>query len=183
MADLNLTALDELIRARTVLHGGARGAPIKLTDGSREGSAINKACVVIISAALQAFVEDVYVAASHRAFGRVLPADEMKRYKKTWDRWGNPSDDNIVNLFRRLGVDDVFDGLGWQKQNTSALKLNFKKLNEVRNDIAHGTPLMFGGNPFSLTKSQVMRWRGVFFQFGQRFEAHALSKVRPAAAP
>ena len=108
---LSLTLVDELIAARRNLHGGDRGAPRRLEDGSHEGRALNQACVVMLSASLQAFVGDVFLACSEKAFGRELQNDERNAYISTWSRWGNPSDKNIIVLFRRLGVHDVFDEL------------------------------------------------------------------------
>jgi hypothetical protein len=54
MVELNLTYVDELISVRQVLHGGNRGAPKKVEDGSREGASINRSCIVMMSALLQA---------------------------------------------------------------------------------------------------------------------------------
>lgn len=111
---LSLTLVDELIAARRNLHGGARGAPRRLVDGNHEGRALNRACVVMLSSTMQAYVGDVFIECSEKAFGRVLTDAEHKAYSKTWSRWGNPSDENIIGLFRRLGIHDVFDGLSWQ---------------------------------------------------------------------
>lgn len=119
---ISLIYVDELIEAREKLHGGGAGAPQRLVDGQYEGSALNRACVVMLSSALQAFVSDVFIACSQKAFGRELKAREEKAYNATWDRWGNPSDKNIVALFQRLGVIDVLDGLSWQRQPTDTLK-------------------------------------------------------------
>ncbi len=119
---ISLIYVDELIEAREKLHGGGAGAPQRLVDGQYEGSALNRACVVMLSSALQAFVSDVFIACSQKAFGRELKAREEKAYNATWNRWGNPSDKNIVALFQRLGVIDVLDGLSWQRQSTDTLK-------------------------------------------------------------
>lgn len=58
---LSLALVDELIDARKNLHGGNAGAPRNLVDGQREGSALNRACVVMLSSALQAYVGDVFL--------------------------------------------------------------------------------------------------------------------------
>ena len=121
---MNLTSIDELIRARKELHGGRLGAPVTLDDGSREGAAINRACVVLLSATLQAYVSDVFISCSFKAFGYELQGQALKNYCATWSRWGNASSENIVRLFRRLGVDDIFTGLSWRGQATTTLKRN-----------------------------------------------------------
>lgn len=175
---LSLALVDELISARKNLHGGSPGAPRRLEDGSHEGKALNRACVVMLSSSLQAFVGDVFLASSEKAFGRQLNADERKAYKETWSRWGNPSDDNIIALFRRLGVHDVFEGLSWQRQSTGTLKSNFDKINQVRNRIAHGQEITVNGDPYPLRLNDITRWRNIAENFGDRFERHALNKIR-----
>lgn len=175
---LSLTLINELTAARKTLHGGNVGAPRRLVDGNHEGAALNRACVVMLSSALQAFVGDVFLACSQKAFGRVLTAAEVKTYNATWNRWGNPSDTNITALFLRLGVTDVFDGLSWQGQSTKALKANLDVINQVRNKIAHGQPIQVNGSPYPLRLSGITRWRNIAEQFGNRFETHALAKIR-----
>ncbi|WP_146188901.1 hypothetical protein [Albidovulum aquaemixtae] len=178
MADLSLQAFDEVINARRTLHGGNRGAPVKLADGSREGIALNNACVVMLSSALQSFVEEVFLDCSFKAFGRVLVEPELRNYRATWSRWGNPSPSNIVSLFRRLGVDDVFEGLSWQKQAAGTLKSTLDTINQVRNCIAHGSALTVNRQPYSLQLNNITRWRNTAEQFGKRFQAHAEAKIR-----
>ncbi|WP_321499297.1 hypothetical protein [Breoghania sp.] len=174
---LSLALVEELISARRNLHGGDRGAPRRLEDGNHEGRALNRACVVMLTSAMQAYVGEVFVACSEKAFGRVLTPDERKNYDSTWSRWGNPSDKNIINLFRRLGINDVFDGLSWQGQSTPTLKKNLDKMNQVRNCIAHGSVIAIDGAAFSLTLSWINRWKKVSESFGSRFEGHALGKI------
>jgi hypothetical protein len=175
---LSLTALDEVINARISLHGGGRGAPAKLGDGSREGLALNKACVVLLSAALQSYVEDVFLICSFKAFGRTLIDDELKNYQATWSRWGNPNPGNITTLFRRLGVDDILAGLSWQKQSTAQVKNTLDAINQVRNCIAHGSDIKVNKKDFPLHLAHIRRWRNSCEQFGARFDDHAASKIK-----
>ncbi len=175
---INLTALNEVIAARKDLHGGTVGAPVKLEDGSKQGLALNKACVVLLSSTLQAFVEEVFLDCSNKAFGKNLAGDELKNYRATWSRWGNPSDKNITALFRRLGVDDVFTGLSWQGQGTPALKKNLDRINQVRNKIAHGSAITVDGSPFPLHLYQIEKWRNIADTFGGKFPGHAMDKIK-----
>jgi|GEM_PF-1581375 hypothetical protein len=174
MANISLNALNEVIDARKNLHGGTVGAPITLVDGVRQGDALNRACVVLLSATLQGYVEEVFMECSEHAFGEYTE-DEAKRYRNTWSRWGNPSPSNITNLFRRIGIDDVFDGLSWQGQGTEALKKNLDELNQVRNRIAHVVPIAVNGRPFALTLAKIIRWRNVSERFGVKFKDIAFS--------
>ena len=80
---LSLVLVDELIAARRNLHGGNPGAPRRLDDRSHEGRALNRACVVMLSSSLQAFVGEVFLACSEKAFGRKLNGNERKDYIAT----------------------------------------------------------------------------------------------------
>ncbi|MEM1396279.1 MAG: hypothetical protein AAGH38_02380 [Pseudomonadota bacterium] len=95
----------------------------------------------------------------------------------TWSRWGNPSGDNIIKLFQRLGIHDVFDGLSWQGQASQTLKSNLDTINQVRNRIAHGQPITVDGEPYALRLSGIVRWRNIAEQFGQGFGPHALAMI------
>jgi hypothetical protein len=139
---LNLAAVDELIKLRQAQHGGSRGAP-PIVGGIRVGAAVNKSCILMLSALLQGYVEDVFVQVSRRKFKTTLKTDDdLKIYRRTLFRWGNPSSENVTSLFRRLGIIDVFDGLSWQKMTATNIKSKLDKINELRNKIAHGQPLL-----------------------------------------
>lgn len=173
---LNLHYVDEIISVRQQLHGGGRGAPPIVAHRIRAGASLNRSCIVMLSALLQSFVEDVFESEARHAFPRLNTDPRWKLYWKQVQRWGNPSDDNIVNLFLRLGIPDVFDGLSWQGITTLKIKQNLRLLNEVRNDIAHGHEhLSFNGQPYSLTLAEVRRLRDFAENFGARFEAHVQS--------
>lgn len=60
---INLGPVDELIRVRQQQHGGNPGAP-PIVGGARVGAALNKSCVLMLSALLQGYVEDVFIFAS-----------------------------------------------------------------------------------------------------------------------
>jgi hypothetical protein len=130
-----------------------------------------------LSAALQGFVEDVFEEASERKLGTMTPGASAK-YKKTWDRWGNPSDQNIIRLFQRLGVEDVFDGVSWQGQGTAALKSNLNHINQVRNRIAHNLPIKIDGKSVEVGYLKVYNWVKISKSFGTNFSAH-VRKVIP----
>lgn len=176
LATLSLTAVDELIAARKGLHGGAQGAPRVLRDGSREGRAINQACVLMLSATLQSYVEDVFIECSEKAFSRQLQSSDLEKFRNSWKMWGNPSADNVTSLFNRLGVADVFEGLSWQRQSTQSLKTNLNTINQVRNRIAHAQEIRVDNRPYALRLSGITRWRNTIEQFGKRFSKHALAK-------
>ena len=137
---IDLNPVDELIRVRQQQHGGNPGAP-PVVGGARVGAAINKSAVLMLSALLQGYVEDVFLYSSKRLFSNLRTDDNVKIYRTTFFRWGNPSSPNITNLFRRLGIIDVFDGISWQRTATGTIKAKLDEINEMRNKIAHGKPL------------------------------------------
>ncbi len=169
---LNLQPVKELVDVRRMQHGGSPGAP-PVKDGSREGAALNKSCVMMLSAVLQAHIEDVFLVVSRRLFKTLKGDDVIERYTNSYYRWGNPDANNIRNLFRRLGIDNVFEGLSWQKATTENIKEKLVKINETRNRIAHGKD----SDP-ALTLSMIDNWCNFVDNFGSRFAAHVMTKVK-----
>lgn len=173
MITIDLHYVDELILVREQQHGGERGAP-QIQDGHRIGTSINRSCIVMLSALLQAYVEEVFQDAARR----VLPAlrNDPAVFERYWNQvrnWGNPSDQNIINLFMRLGAPDIFDGLSWQRTPTAAVKRNLGQLNQIRNRIAHGAAqLTLDGRPYSLSLAAVKSFRNHVASFGGRFSDH-----------
>ena len=168
---LNLKPLDELISVRVAQHGGAKGAP-KKQAGVRQGAAVNQSCITMMSALLQGYVEEVFFYASSRLFKTLHGDDVIKRYKDTYYRWGNPNPDNMKRLFRRLGIDNVFDGLSWQKCSTDTITTKLDEINWARNRIAHGQKM-----DSEVTLAQVRNLRDFVEQFGKRFAAHVRKKL------
>jgi hypothetical protein len=173
MAQIDLHYVDELIAVRQKQHGGGPGAPLIL-GGHRVGASINRSCVVMLSALLQSYVEEVFQDAAKRAFP-ALAADQpaFDQYWKQMKSWGNPSDQNIKNLFIKLGIPDVFVGLSWQRTPTTSVRWMLDALNQIRNQIAHGSRrLTLGGNRFSMSLAAVTAYRNMTASFANRFEAH-----------
>lgn len=178
MVELNLTYVDELISVRQVQHGGGQGAPRKVEDGSREGASINRSCVVMLSALLQAYTQEVFQLCAKQALPTLAPETVWDPYWKQMKGWGNPSADNAKLLFLKIGVVDVFEGLSWQKTPTTSVRAKLNNLNHVRNSIAHGgAQLRVDGKNYSLTLAKVKTFRNFAEQFAARFEAHALGKL------
>jgi hypothetical protein len=183
MAMINLGPVDELIAVRQAQHGGGRGAPPINADGTREGQALNRAIVIMSSATLQAFCEDAFFELSETKLA--LDADQLASYKKLYSQWGNPSKENIRKHFQRLGAVDVLAGLSWRGCRNKAVLRNLDRLNQLRNQIAHGRAVLsLAGRDYSLSLARARDQRNFALQFGTRFEANARSILGlPAAAP
>lgn len=173
MAVLDLHYVKELIDVRQVQHGGAPGAP-PIVDGHRIGASLNRSCIVMLSALLQSYVEEVFKDAAKRSFPALNgDAAAFEAYWRQMKGWGNPSELNIKNLFLQIGVPDVFSGLSWQRTPTAQVRIKLGTLNQIRNDIAHGSrQLKVNGQPYSLSLAKVIAFTNFAEQFGNRFEPH-----------
>ena len=182
MATLNLGPVDELIAVRQAQHGGGRGAPPIHPDGTREGQALNRAIVVMTSATLQAYCEDVFFELSQIKLN--LNAAQMESYRTLYSQWGNPSKENTRKHFQRMGAIDILSGLSWQRCNNATVLKNLDRLNQLRNQIAHGRQnLSLAGRNYSLSLAKARDHRNFVFQFGQRFENHARRVLGLPVAP
>tara|TARA_R110000822_G_scaffold172481_1_gene312137 strand:+ start:334 stop:876 length:543 start_codon:yes stop_codon:yes gene_type:complete len=170
---IDLHYVNELIAVRQEQHGGRRGAP-KLEGRHRVGASLNRSCIVMLSALLQAHVEDVFKCAAKSKF---LELDQnveyFELYWKQMKNWGNPSDINIKNLFIKIGIPNVLDNLSWQRTNTADIKNRLDELNQIRNKISHGSKkITVNGNSFDLNLSKVIVLRNFTENFGKRFSDH-----------
>lgn len=172
----DLRHIDQLIEARRALVNRPRGRP-PVQNGETLGVAVQRACVVLMSAIIQSFVEDVFLEISKDIL-RLDRMENLKNYQKTYRRNGNPSTENIENLLLRIGVEKALDGLSWQRCSNEAVRRNLNTLNQLRNDIAHGkNDLSVDGKPYALRQVNVSNFRNFADQFGGRFEAHIRRKL------
>jgi hypothetical protein len=150
-----------------------------LEDGSRQGASLNRSCVVLLSALLQSYVQEVFKLAAQEALPNLRNEQVWELYLKQMKSWGNPSADNIKSLILRIGIDDVLDGLSWQNCDNESVRCRLTELNQVRNSIAHGADeLRVNGKNYTLTLAGVVTFRNFAEVFADRFEKHALDKMQ-----
>ncbi|HEV2119289.1 MAG TPA: HEPN domain-containing protein [Candidatus Bathyarchaeia archaeon] len=102
-----------------------------------EVDAINRAAIVLLTAHLEGFLEDLHgEAASILLMNRVRNLDTL--IDEAHDRFRNPTIDAITKLFNTLGMPDFLDGMSWQRSKNEAVKRRLTELVKLRNDIAHG---------------------------------------------
>jgi hypothetical protein len=182
MPALELRYIDELIELRRDQHGGGPGAP-PVDAGYRQGTAVNRSCIVMMSAMLQAFVEDVFVDCSTRVLPQLNSPEAIKIYRDNFRRWGNPHPDNISRLFRRIGVSDVLANLNWQNCENKTMRRKLNDINEIGNQIAHGAVNLFlNKKRLSLSLLLIERYRRFLGVFGEHFGEHAVQKSGQQAA-
>jgi hypothetical protein len=174
---IDMHYVDELIAVRRRQHGGLRGAPV-IVGGYREGESLNRSCIVMLSALIQGFVEDVFVTVSTQVLRKLADADALRKYRTTFNRWGNPNPENLIALFARIGIEDVLDGLSWRNCVNPTVRSRLRNLNQLRNDIAHGhQELKVDGTVVSLSLAHANGYRDFAEQFGVRFENHVTRQL------
>ena len=172
MANLDLAYVDELISARRMLHGGNRGAP-PIEGGVRVGTSINRSCIVMLSALLQTYVEEVFSESARHLLPRLQDEAVFRRYWNQMKNWGNPNSTNITHLFLKIGIPGVLEGITWQRTRTEAIVRKLDTINMLRNRIAHGhRELVIDRQNYSLSLAKVESFRNFSHNFGQRFGQH-----------
>jgi hypothetical protein len=104
---IRLKDVAELLEAHTALTGGGRGAPAE-----RQGAAVTKAGVVLLSAATEAYVEDLFEEAAKALFAGMGEDKIESLFKNTRGRFNNASVFKTNMLFFTL----VWHG-SWTKLN------------------------------------------------------------------
>ena len=171
MTTIDFALIDELITARRTLHGGGRGAPRLLTDSDRTGAALNRSIILMLSATLQGYVEEVFMKRAKRKLR--LRGNDYDSFKGLHNRWGNPSVQNISGQFGRIGIIDPLNGLSWQGCSNKTVRAKLELLNGLRNQLAHGArTLKIDGQPYSLTLQKASNLRRFVESFSSRFELH-----------
>lgn len=184
MAEIDLHYVNELIEVRQEQHGGGRGAP-PIVNGHRIGASLNRSCIVMLSALLQSYVEEEFKEAAKRRFPTLeADPDAFDAYWKQMKGWGNPSDANIKHLFLKLGIPDALAGLRWQHTDAARVRTKLRQMNEIRNQIAHGTrQLRLDQADYSLELARVIAFRNFVEQFAVRFTSHIVAVIPEPAQP
>ena len=84
---------------------------------------------------------------------------------------GNPNPQNIKKMFSTLGIDDVFDGLSWQRMSTSALRKKLQDFSALRNEVVHGANKR-------VRKQVLVNHLNVFKNFATRLDAKLRRDIR-----
>ena len=172
-------ALTRLRRAETSWRGGQELGNIAtviqhlVTDPGagrrKEVHALNNAGVALLSGHLQGFIVDIYKeSAAALLSGHVQSIDAVTGAAYTR---GNPNPQNIKKMFSTLGIDDVFDGLSWQRMSTSALRKKLQDFSALRNEVVHGANKR-------VRKQVLVNHLNVFKNFATRLDAKLRRDIR-----
>jgi hypothetical protein len=160
-----LADVDELILAHTFVTGGGAGRPAR-----RQGAAITRAGVVLLAAAMEAFVEDLFVESGELIFVAVPPADRQKLYDQTSKKLNNADTLKTNILYFNLGCPWILGGIKWKKFSNNTFVSSLNKLVENRNQIAHGK------RP-NVTLPQLRRWKTMLEGYAPRLESAVATHI------
>lgn len=165
---IRLKDVDELISAHVALTGGGRGRPQK-----RQGAAIARAGVVLLSAATEAFVEDLFEEAAKIIFVEMPPNDLDRLFKNTSKKLNNADVHKTELLYFNLGMPWALLDLAWKKFTNQTLRKDLNKLIETRGGIAHGRPI-------AVNLNTLKRWKNMIEMFAPKFEEKVAAHVEKA---
>jgi hypothetical protein len=160
---IDLAPLDELIAARRSQWKDV---------GTPQTLALNKSCILTLSALLQGYIEEVFFTVSSHLLLH-LDDEDLDAYRQSVGNWGNPNPGNIERLFMRIGVARVIDKVTWQPTNAKKIKTKLALLNEQRNKIAHGKE-----PKGSLKLSDIERMRDFVEQFSINLNRYLANRFR-----
>jgi hypothetical protein len=115
--------------------------------------ALNRAGIVLLTAHLEGYIEDLFEEASSVVASRVFDTthyDVKVFVTQATAPFRNPSPQNIKDLFARLGLPDVLAAIRWGTLSNDDIRKRLNELVQLRNKIAHGQ------RP-SVTSSQLRR--------------------------
>jgi hypothetical protein len=165
--DRRLADVDELILAHASLTGGRVGRP-----RSRQGAAITRAGIVLLAAAMEAYVEDLFEEAASLLWPGASPAELKALLQDTVGRFNNADVRKTELLYFNLGMPWTLSGIHWQKFSNATFKSALNQLVETRNQIAHGR-----AQPRAQLQ-QLRRWKEMVRQYALRLEAAVVLHIQ-----
>lgn len=151
-----LKDVNELVKAHRALTGVGRGRRY-------EGAAITRAGVVLLAAATEAYVEELFDESADLIFA-AMNQDELTRFKKaTSGRLNNANVYKIELLYFNLGCLFVLKNIRWQKCSNDAFKKELNRFIDARHQIAHGK------KPH-LNLRSLLKWKDMIDNFAPRLQ-------------
>lgn len=163
----------ELCNAWSAITGGKVGRPAQ-----RQGQAITRAGIVLLCAALEGYVEELFAECVPLLYKAFTPQQIADVYQRTKERMHNPDRATIDALFTAIGVTNIMAQVRWQKCSNKAVTDWLDKFVKARHTIAHGK------HP-TLRYSQFKAARGKVALLADRLDAvlaqhvHATTGTKP----
>ena len=129
----SLLDVNEVIKGHVALTGGGRGRPAK-----RQGQAITRSGVVLLCAAMEQFLEDLFREAAPLIYPNAT-GDELDRlFSATVDRLNHPSLHHVTVMYFSIGMNHPFNNIRWPKMTNDTFQATYNRFLETRGQIAHG---------------------------------------------
>ena len=159
--DTRLKDFDELMLARDLVCPDGRGR-----SQERQGAAILRSSVVLLSAAFEAYVEEVYDEAVDLVFAQVTQGERNTLKNDTSGNLHNATTSKVNRLFFNLGIPWIMHHrrVRWQKFSNESVREDLNRIVKTRNAVAHGE------SPY-IRKATVIRWKGVIERLADRIDA------------
>ncbi len=127
---------------------------------------------MLLAAAFEAYVEDVYDLAVDRIFVAATPEQRKALKKQTSGRLNNADVDKVNFLFFHVGIPWIMGHrkMHWQKFGNDAVQKTLKRLVETRNSNAHGKPK-------AVRKPTAVAWRGFVARLADRIDEVVADRV------
>ena len=136
-----------------------------------EVDALNRAAMVLLSAHLQGYIEDVYSEVARAMLGdKVKDVDAL--VEQALSNFSNPHAYRIASLFASIGLPNIMDDLSWQKASNQTIKRRLTDYIRIRNSIAHGSQER-------ITKPKVAEFKRFVEVFARNFDEKVSNEVRP----
>ena len=158
--DRRLKDFDELMHARDQVCSSGAGRPAQ-----QQGQAIVHGSVVLLAAAFEAFVEELYEEAVDIVYAHADANDIAQLRKNTSRRMNNADSFKVNHLFFNVGIAWIMKmpRIRWQKFSNQKVQETVNKVVVAHNEVAHGK------NP-GLRKSQAANWRDFVERIADRLE-------------
>jgi RiboL-PSP-HEPN len=154
----NTLKVDTLIEARVRFWLADQKAKVPDPKFAGEAAAIVEAGVVLLSAALQTYMERVFLECRDKVYANHSVPNDLKNEKNGCPKWGNPSEENLNRLFDLLGIKDPVDHFPEPHGLKERFSVTLKKINQVRNRISHGENPRIDGVEFNMNLSTLRTW-------------------------
>ena len=156
----NLAKISTVVDRLVTLPGRGRRAEV---------GALNRAGIVLLSAHLQGYIEDVYEEAARRLLRNAVKSVEALVYEAR-GRFSNPHADVIERLFSSIGLPKILDNVSWQRASNQSIRRRLTGYVQIRNRIAHGSQ-----EPVS--KAKVGEFRKFVEVFAEKFDTKVHDEI------
>lgn len=144
--------------------------------------ALCKAALIMLSAALEAYCEDLCKESNNHLKEHVggLDNEDYKFIDQAIQRSHGANNSHIINLFGLIGIPWItYEKIGWQKKASKDIRQELRSLAAARNKLSHGANV-------SVSEVKVLYWREFVFRFADKLEsitgAH-LAEIAKAPPP